>query len=183
MYFVNLKINRCTKKLVFACKASLSETNNRVKFSCNFSRKLTKFTNTPMLLQNNPNVTRGHELVVKISNSASSASVAFFHNSYVQPCTSLLHLNTAPLLLCDSKHQLVWCSCIITHTYTKYSILAAFCGSLLRQWLWIKDQYCSLFLIEMQTTSTARRRNWQYSPGGVIKAFLLFLWLSTWSCV
>lgn len=52
MHFVNLKINRCTKKLVSACKASLFETNNRAKFSCNFSRKLAKFTNTPMLLQN-----------------------------------------------------------------------------------------------------------------------------------
>lgn len=93
MYFVNLKINRCTKKLVFACKASLFETNNRAKFSCNFSRKLAKFTNTPMLLQNNPNVTRGHELLVKISNSASSASSTIPTFSRIHPfCTWILHL-------------------------------------------------------------------------------------------
>lgn len=91
------------------------------------------------------------------------------------------HWNTATLHY-ESKHQPVWCPRIIT-LHTKYSILPAFCGSFLRHWLWIKDQYCGPFLIEMQTTSTARPRNWQYSPGGVIKAFLLFLWLSTWSCV
>lgn len=70
-------------------------------------------------------------------------------------------------------HQAVWCLRVIT-LHTKYFILPAFCGSFLRHWLWIKDQYCSPFLIEMQTTSTARRRNWQYSPGGVIKAFCCF---------